>query len=185
MLSLPIPKNDCGGNYPAPSNRTRQPVETRHFIKEVAPHHHQVMLPRIEDWILFPDEVIKYKNPRVRNVQNRTPPKSYLRQEKSLEDRFPSSGTAYAGTTRAPSKSLAAHDSQDRGRSLRSSDQRGIILDTATNDVDSNLLKMKPPPRLPTPDLSDVDEDEFWSCCGASASSRLDTLLGSATVLLS
>lgn len=28
------------------------------------------------------------------------------------------------------------------------------------------------PPRLPTPDLSDVDEDAFWSCCRSSKSSR-------------
>ena len=28
------------------------------------------------------------------------------------------------------------------------------------------------PPRLPTPDLSDVDEDAFWSCCRPSESSR-------------
>ena len=28
------------------------------------------------------------------------------------------------------------------------------------------------PPRLPTPDLSDVDEDAFWSCCRHSKSSK-------------
>ena len=28
------------------------------------------------------------------------------------------------------------------------------------------------PPRLPTPDLSDVDEDAFWSCCRPSESSK-------------
>ena len=28
------------------------------------------------------------------------------------------------------------------------------------------------PPRLPTPDLSDVDEDAFWSCCRPTESSR-------------
>lgn len=189
MLSLTIPKNDCGSNYRTSSNRTQHPIETRHSIKEAVPHH-QVMLPPIEDWILFPDEVIKCKNPRVRNVQNRTTPKSYLRQEKSLEG-FPSSRIACTGTSKAPSHPLAAHDSQDCGRSLRSSDQLGIIeksLDTTTNDVGSNPPKMKRPPRLPTPDLSYVDEDEFWSCCCASASGKsgyfgdLDTLLGSATV---
>lgn len=191
MLSLAIPKNDCGSNYRASSNRIRQTIETRHSIKEVAPHHHHVMSPQIEDWILFPDVVTKCKNPRVRNVQNRTSPKSYLRQEKSLEGRFPSSRTTCAGTTKAASQSLAARDPQDRGRSLRSPDQLGIIeksLDTATKDVGSNPPMMKPPPRLPTPDLSDVDEDDFWPCCGASASSKsdylgdLDILLGSATV---
>ena len=28
------------------------------------------------------------------------------------------------------------------------------------------------PPRLPTPDLSDVDEDAYWSCCKPSESSK-------------
>ena len=32
------------------------------------------------------------------------------------------------------------------------------------------------PPRLPTPDLSDVDEDAFWSCCKASESSKCSNL---------
>lgn len=190
MLSLNIPKDDCGSNYRKSSNRTRHPIENRHSIKEAVPHHHQVMLPPTEDWILFPDEVVKCKNPRVRNVQNRTTPKSYLRKEKSLESLQPSR-IACAGTSKASSHPLAAHDSQDCARSLRSSDQLGIIeksLDTTTNDGGSNPPKMKRPPRLPTPDLSEVDEDEFWSCCYASASGKsgyfgdLDTLLGSATV---
>lgn len=175
MLSLAISKNDCGNNYPALSNRTRQPVETRQFIQEVAPHHHQVPL---QDWVLFPDDkVIKCKTPRVRNVRNRTASKSSLRQKKGPEGRFPSSRIACVGTTKASSQSLAAHDSQDRDRSLRLSDQLDIIeksLDTAAKDVGSNPPKLKPPPRLLTPDLSDVDEDGFWLCCGASASSKSD-----------
>ena len=32
------------------------------------------------------------------------------------------------------------------------------------------------PPRLPTPELSDVDEDAFWSCCRSSKSSRCSNL---------
>ena len=32
------------------------------------------------------------------------------------------------------------------------------------------------PPRLPTPELSDVDEDAFWSCCRSSKSSRCNNL---------
>ena len=31
------------------------------------------------------------------------------------------------------------------------------------------------PPRLPTPDLSDVDEVAFWSCCSYSSSNKYST----------
>lgn len=189
VLSLTIPKKDCRSNNRKSSNRTRHSIENRHSIKKAVPHHHQVMLPPTEDWILFPDEVIKCKNPRVRDVQNRTA-HSYLRQEKSLEG-FQLSQIACAGSSKASSHPLAAQDSQDCARSLRSSDQLNIIeksLDTTTNDFGGNPPEIRRPPRLPTPDFSEVDEDEFWSCCCASTSGKsgyfgdLDTLLGSATV---
>ena len=32
------------------------------------------------------------------------------------------------------------------------------------------------PPRLPTPELSDVEEDAFWSCCRSSKSSKCSNL---------
>lgn len=173
MLSLSSSKNDFEINQQQSSNRTRQPTKIRHSIKEVVLHH-PMMSPPMEDWILFPDEVIKCKNSSLRNPRNHTASKSSLRPDKSLE--CPSSSTQTASTTikKSSSQSLIAHTSQDRSRSLQTSDQPGFIkksLDTTTKDIGGKPPKVKAP-RLPTPDLSDVEEDEFWSCCGSAVSSR-------------
>lgn len=160
-------------NYQESSNQTRQPT-TRRSIKEVVIHY-PIMSPPMEDWVLFPDEVIKCKSSSVRNLQNHTASKSSFRPDKSRE--CPSSATQSASTTtmKTSSQSLIAHASQERSRSLRTSDQPGFIkksLETATKDIGDKPPKAKAPRRLPTPDLSDVEEDDFWSCCGSAASSR-------------
>lgn len=174
MLSLATPNNDSGSNHQQSSNRTQKPTKIRHSIKEVVVHHH-MMSPAMEDWILFPDEVIRCKNSSVRTLQNRKTPKSSLRPDKSLECPSTSKQTASTMTKESSSQSLIAHESQDRSRSLRTSDQLGVIkksLDTATKDIGANPPKVKAPQRLPTPELSDMEEDGFWSCCGSAESSR-------------
>lgn len=173
MPSLTNSKNGSESNHQQSSNRTRQQTKTRHSIKEVVLHHH-MMSPALEDWILFPDEVVRCKNSSVRNPQNR--PKSSLRPDKDHD--CPSLPAQTASTTirKSSSQCLIAHESQDRSRSLRTSDQLGSInksLDTAPKDVGRRSPpKVKAPRRLPTPDLSDVEEDAFWSCCSSADSSR-------------
>lgn len=174
MLSLSSSKNDCEINQQQSSNRTRQPTKIRHSIKEVVLHH-PMMSPPMEDWILFPDEVIKCKSSSVRNSRNHTASKSSLRPDKSLECLSSSTQTASIAIKKSSSQSLIAHASQDGSRSLRTSDQPGFIkksLDTATKDIGGKPPKVKAPRRLPTPDLSDAEEDDFWSCCGSAASGR-------------
>lgn len=171
MLSLTNPKNGSESNHQQSSNLTRRQTKIRYSIKEVVIQY-PLMSPALEDWILFPNEVVRSKNSSVRNPQNH--PKSSLRPDKGLE--CPSLSAQTASTTKKKSSSQClAHESQDRSRSLRTSDQLGSIkrpLDTATNDVGRNPPKMKAPRRLPTPDLSDVEEDVFWSCRSSADSSR-------------
>lgn len=174
MLSLTNSKNGSASNRQQSSNRSRQQTKIRHSIEEVVLHH-PIMPPALEDWILFPDEVVKCKNSSVRNPQNHTAPKSSLRSDKGLECPSLSAQTASTTIKNSSSQYLITHESQDRSRSLRTSDQLGSInksLDTATKDVGRNPLKVKAPRRLPTPDLSDVEEDIFWSCCSSAESSR-------------
>lgn len=172
MLSLTNSKNGSESNHQQSSNRTRQQTKKGHSIKEVVLHH-PMMSPALEDWVLFPDEVVRCKNSSVRNSQNH--PKSSLRPDKGLECPSLSAQTASMTKKKSSSQCLIAHESQDRSRSLRTSDQLGSIkksLDTATKDVGRNPPKVKAPRRLPTPDLSDVEEDAFWSCCSSADSSR-------------
>lgn len=164
-------KNGSESNHQHSSNRTRQ---QRDSIKEVVLHY-PMMSPALEDWVLFPDEVVRCKNSSVRNPQNHTAPKGSLRSDRGLACSSLSAQTASTTIKKSPSQCLIAHESQDRSRSLRTSDQLGSIkksLDTATGDVDRNPPKVKAPQRLPTPDLSDVEEDAFWSCCSSVDSSR-------------
>lgn len=172
MLSLTNSKNGPERNHQESSNSTRQQTKARHSIKEVVVHHH-MMSPAVEDWILFPDEVVRCKNSSVRNPQNR--PKSSPRPDNGLDCPSVSAQTASTTIKKSSSQYLIAHESQEHSRSLRTSDQLGSIkksLDTATKDVGRNPPKVKAPRRLPTPDLSDVEEDAFWSCCSSSDSSR-------------
>lgn len=174
MLSLTNFKNGSESNHQQSSNRTRQQTKIRHSIKEVVVHH-PMMSPAMEDWILFPDEVVRCKNSSVRNPQNHKSPESSLRPDKGLECPSLGAQTASATIRKSSSQSLIAHESQDRSRSLRTSDQLGSFkksLDTGTKDVVRNPPKAKTPRRLPTPDLSDVEEDAFWSCCSSADSSR-------------
>ncbi|MCJ1342533.1 hypothetical protein MMC31_000719 [Peltigera leucophlebia] len=134
------------------------------------------MSPPMEDWVLFPDEVIKCKNSSVRNPQSHAASRSSLRPDKSLGCPSSATQTASITTMKPSSQSLIAHASQDRSRSLRTSDQPDFIkksLDTATKDIGGKPPKVKASRRLPTPDLSDLEEDDFWSCCGSAASSRV------------
>ena len=173
MLSLSTSKRDSDINQQS-SNRNRQPTKIRHSIKEVVLHHPK-MSPPMEDWILFPDEVIKCKNSSVRNPHNQTASKSSFRPDKSLEGLSSSTQTASTTTKKSSSQSLIAHASQDLSRSLRASDKPDSIkksFDIATKDIGGKPPKVKAPRRLPTPDLSEVEEDDFWSCCGSAASSR-------------
>lgn len=172
MLASTNSKNGSESNHQQSSNRTPQQTKARHSIKKVVVHHH-MMSPSLEDWILFPDEVVRCKNSSVRNPQNR--PKSSLRPDNGLDCPSFSAQTVSSTVKKSSSQYLIAHESQDHSRSLRTSDQLGSIkkpLDTATKDVGRNPPKVKAPRRLPTPDLSDVEEEAFWSCCSSADSSR-------------
>ena len=139
------------------------------YTKKVMIHQPGSSLPP-DDFVLFPQDVVKEKHSSIRDARTRkpTPPKSA---------KFPSSPMPrdHVIEPKAPTPSR---------REARRHSGRSVCLDhmsTVNCTVDcanaklQGQTKMPPkaplPPRLPTPDLSEVEEDDLWSCCGSSWSS--------------
>lgn len=137
--------------------------------------HHPMATPPPEDWILYPDEVIITKHSSVRRRRS-----CAIKDQQSEDSRRP-------WIRRDPIKEKSGetpHVLQDV-QSLKK------IPSTPSESPDSGAPawegngcgakrqpKLKFPERLPTPDLSDIEEDGFWSCCGSSESSTLRGLDG-------
>ncbi len=127
-----------------------------------------------EDWILFPDEVIKCKKSSVRNVPNPSATKSSLQHLEILNRQ---SSTAPAGNMNKKKATSHIHTSESRNPTQSfpiSADQRGTTknsVGTGSKDVARNPPNIKFPERFPTPDFSDI-EDDFWLCCGPTETSE-------------
>lgn len=142
--------------------------ESKHS-KKVMIHQSGSPLPP-DDFVLFPQDVIKEKHSSVRAARPRKPtsPKSAkgssspMPRDHVIEPKAP---TPSQRDSRRPS-----------GRSV-CLDYMSIVNCTVdcANAKLRGQTKMPPkapsPPRLPTPDLSDFEEDDLWSCCGSSWSS--------------
>lgn len=135
--------------------------------------HHPMATPPPEDWILFPDEVIITKHSSVRRRRS-----SKIKNPQPEDSRRP-------WIRRDPSKEKSAdtsHVHQDAGRfkcipSTPTKSPDSVAHARESNGCEAKRQpKPKFPDRLPTPDLSDIEEDGFWSCCGSSESSTLREL---------
>lgn len=139
------------------------------YTKKVMIHQSGSPLPP-DDFVLFPQDVVKEKHSSVRNARPRKSkspksakvPSSPMPRNHVIEPKAPT-----------PSRQDASRHS---GRSfcLEHMSTVNCTVDCA-NGKPQVQTKMPPkapsPPRLPTPDLSDLEEDDLWSCCGSSWSS--------------
>ncbi len=137
--------------------------------KKVMIHQTGSPLPP-DDFVLFPQDVVKEKHSTVRDAKSRrlTTPKSAKRSSSPMPP-------YHAIEPKAPRPSRRdAHKSPGRIVCLDHMSTVNCTVDCG-NAKPLAHLKMPPeapsPPRLPTPDLSDVEEDDLWSCCGSSWSS--------------
>ena len=123
-----------------------------------------------DDFVLFPQDVVKEKHSSVRDAKSRKPTAS--RSVKGPSASMPRHRAVEPG---APASS--------RGDARRHPETRGCLthMSTVNCTVDcadaKPLAQLKIPPRapsplrLPTPDVSDLEDDDLWSCCGSSWSS--------------
>lgn len=147
-------------------------ASTRKLMKANPPKevvlHHPMASPPPEDWILFPEEVIVTKHSSVRDCRSRNLKDSRL--ENPCRPWMKLDRTE-AETGENPH---VRHDMQRRKETPRTlSTSRYPLAPTSRAKRCEAKTQPEPkfPERLPTPDLSDVDEDGFWSCCGSSESS--------------
>ena len=137
--------------------------------KNVTIHQSGSSLPP-DDFVLFPQDVVKKKHSTVRDARSRKPTiqkaargsSSPMPRDRATEPQAPVTPTR-------PRRDV--HRSPERTKCL-------IHMSTVNCTVDcanaKPLAQLKIPPRapspfrLPTPDVSDLDEDDLWSCCGSS-----------------
>ena len=136
--------------------------------KEVMIHQSRSPLPP-DDFVLFPQDVVKEKHSSIRDAKPRR-----LTVAKKIKG---SSSTMLRHHVIEPKAATPSR------REARKPSRRPVCLNhmsTVNCTVDCANAKAKPleglkmppeapsPPRLPTLDLSDVEEDDLWSCCGSS-----------------
>ena len=139
--------------------------KSRHS-KKIMIHQPGSPLPP-DDFVLFPQEVIREKHSSIRDDRPRRP-KATESAKRSSSSIPPHHVTESKATT--PSR-REAHKPSRRPMCLDHMSTVNCTVD-CSNGKSMAHQKMPPkapsPPRLPTPDLSDIEEDDLWSCCGSS-----------------
>ncbi len=156
--------------------RTQQAISSMNAIpkqprKQNVVVHNTMTATPAEDWILYPNNVITVENSTVRDrttEKARRQPHTKSTQANMMTVR-PMMPPTPPGSSPAQSERERA---AKRNGALRSQDLRDLN-DRPTSGATSAPTEASQRPRtdssypyrLPTPDLSDVDEDEFWACC--------------------
>lgn len=174
MLSSTDSINTPGRNHQPSTIRTQNPSNGKPSKAVVL--HHPLMSPPPEDWVLFPDQVIHSKHSTVRDSRAR-PAKKRLhpagQSSRSSSANTTEMSRATSTSSRNTSISSCTEEPFDERNSSSKLDRSENITKTISNDEVAeegprNPPKVKVPQRLPTPDLSDLDENGFWSCCGST-----------------
>lgn len=135
--------------------------------------HHPMTSSPPDDWVLFPQEIIKEKHSSIRDDH---------------AGRLASSGSSSRRSSpisRHVTKSKATVPARLEGRQppkpykpstcskhMSARNCTAACIDAKSPAVMSKPPKAPSPPRLLTPDLSDVEEDDLWSCCMSSESNE-------------
>ena len=143
--------------------------KTKHS-KKVVIHQSGSPLPP-DDFVLFPQDIVKEKHSSLRDVKARkaTAAKSAQRSSSPMPRQHRMAPTPSRRDARRPS---------DRAVCLTHMSTVNCTVDCINANSNAKPLahlkvppKAPSPPRLPTPDLSELDEDGLWSCCESSLSS--------------
>lgn len=134
--------------------------------------HNTMTATPTEDWVLYPDNVVAVKNSTVRerrtekiHMQSHTKPK--LRNKRGSGPTMPltppGSSPAQSEHERTAEKKCATRSQELHDRPSSGPTASPVVVNRRARTETSY------PYRLPTPDISDVDEDEYWACCGESS----------------
>ncbi|KAI4181000.1 MAG: hypothetical protein L6R41_006878 [Letrouitia leprolyta] len=123
----------------------------------------------IEDWILYPDEVVVTKHSSVKERRGNSE-KSYSDSKvcsikttrPEMPPTPPGSNPASTEDERALKKTITY--TRKAPQSTQGQPTSGAFIPPTLADGKARR-GVSFHHRLPTPDISDVDEDEFWACC--------------------
>ena len=133
------------------------------FLQQPAPS------PRTEDWVLFPEDVVREKHSTHRGARSRQ-----VRKESKPERPCKVSPTPHNKMESAIANAQQYIQSRNQNKEVnRSCSHRPTKV---SSDIEFRKSVHKPlliqsSRRLPTPDLSDLEEDDLWSCCATSEGS--------------
>lgn len=124
--------------------------------------------PPPEDWILYPGEVIITKHSSVRPYRS-----CNLKDPQSEDQHRP--WIKLDPTGKKPGEYSHVRQDVQRLKEIPSAPSTSPNPAAPAWGEKRCEAKKQPQPkfpeRLPTPDLSDIEEDGFWSCCGSSEGS--------------
>lgn len=124
------------------------------------------------DWILFPEEseenqgLSEMDRPpstksRRRGLESGTHPP--IDHRKILESFTLSSQISFVGDTRKARKGEICELAERHGGKVREIDSAGNLIQRSKEETP--IPRTPRPQRLPTPDLSENEQDDFWTCC--------------------
>ena len=154
---------------PKPSSTASHKNSKRHAV---VVHNMMTPTPK-EDWILYGDEAITVRHSSIRQRKADKVCRTLSTEKKSCNTK-----TTRPTMPPTPPGSSPAHSEREKQRngedqSIRQNDSNHERQTTFTylnhREVGDSKSAMRGTTtyRLPTPDLSDVDEDDMWGCCNA------------------
>ncbi|KAL8934801.1 MAG: hypothetical protein Q9211_005036 [Gyalolechia sp. 1 TL-2023] len=142
---------------------------TTNYRKQNVTVHNMMTATPTEDWILYPDEVVRSKHSSVRGrrgTSQKSHPTSKICNVTATGPNElptpPGSNPASAEDKRIAEKTHACTQKAAQSLYGRPTFGRSDSPATAGGRAQRHVSY---PHRLPTPDISDVEEDEFWECC--------------------
>lgn len=142
--------------------------KTKHSKKIVI--HQSGSPPPPDDFVLFPQEIVKEKHSSLRDAKARkaTAVKSAQRSSSPMPRQHRKAPIHSQRDSRRPS---------ERPVCLTHMSTVNCTINCINANANAKPLahskvppKAPSPPRLPTPDLSELDEDDLWSCCESTLS---------------
>ena len=144
-----------------PSKQTKKSDDSKKSLL-----HQPLPSPPPEDWVLFPGDIIVEQHSSISHTSTRKLGKT----ENAKQQMSP---VPYHDHHVTENKAAASSRLEPRKPYRRSTCLKHLsAINCTARCFDAKPLadpRMPPaaplPPRLSTPDLSDFEEDEFWSCC--------------------
>ncbi|KAL8804686.1 MAG: hypothetical protein Q9200_005713 [Gallowayella weberi] len=163
---IPDFKTNANGSH-AQSSTVRQKTTQRQTVVV----HNTMTATATEDWILFGDDTVtvKHSSIRKRKAENIYSVSHVNGNSRKARVTGPTMPPTPPGSSPAVDYSEKKDDRELRsaGKAFEQTHGRPTLGRLPPHELEDsrNLARGSSSYRLPTPDLSDVEEDEMWACC--------------------